>query len=157
MVAGDFNGDGKLDLAVANYGNYLTGSTGDTVTILLGNGDGSFTQAPGSPVTVGNSPGALAEGDFNGDGNLDLAVANAADDTITILLGKGDGTFTPALVSPATGLTPSGLAIGDFNGDGKLDLAVANFDTAAINILLGNGDGTFTPAPSPRRRLQMPS
>ncbi len=149
MVAGDFNGDGKLDLAVANYGNYLTGSTGDTVTILLGNGDGSFTQAPGSPVTVGNSPGALAEGDFNGDGNLDLAVANAADDTITILLGKGDGTFTPALVSPATGLTPSGLAIGDFNGDGKLDLAVANFDTAAINILLGNGDGTFTPAPSP--------
>jgi hypothetical protein len=79
MAAGDFNNDGKPDLAIANYGD-------DTVTLLLGNGDGTFTQARGSPYAVGKQPGAIAAADFNGDGKLDLAVGNALDGTVSILL-----------------------------------------------------------------------
>jgi hypothetical protein len=142
MAVGDFNGDEKLDLAVANYND-------NTVTILLGNGDGTFLPATGLPVSVGANPADLVSGDFNGDGKLDLAVANSTDNTLTILVGNGDGTFSPVTSSPATGTTPFGLAAGDFNGDGKLDLAVANFDENTVTILLGNGDGTFTSAPSP--------
>jgi hypothetical protein len=82
LVAGDFNNDGKLDLAIVNRPNTGYGS----VTLLLGNGDGTFTQASGSPYTVGNSPVAIAAADFNGDGKLDLAVANSADGTVSILL-----------------------------------------------------------------------
>jgi len=152
IAAGDFNGDGNLDLAVVstcpspavanpNPGGY------NNVTILLGNGDGTFTPAPGSPVPVGTCPFGVAVGAFNGDGKLDLAVANGNDNTVSILLGNGDGTFTPAPGSPvATGRTPMALAVGDFNGDGKLDLAAANWYNS-VTILLGNGNGTFTPAP----------
>jgi hypothetical protein len=139
VVAADFNGDGILDLAVAN-------TSGDTVTILLGNGNGTFTPASSSPVPVGNSPISLAVGDFNADGILDLAVANANDNTVTILLGNGDGTFTPAANSPvAVGSVPSSVVVGDFNGDGIADLAVGNYSDNTVTILLGNGNGTFTP------------
>jgi hypothetical protein len=79
IIAGDFNNDGKLDLAVANYGD-------GTITLLLGNGDGTFTQPSGSPYAVGKGPFSLAAADFNGDGKLDLAVANLTDGTILILL-----------------------------------------------------------------------
>jgi hypothetical protein len=79
IVAGDFNNDGKLDLAVANFGD-------NTVTLLLGNGDGTFAQASGSPYAVGKGPYAIAAADFNGDGRLDLAVANLWDGTVSILL-----------------------------------------------------------------------
>src|SRR4029077_12711914 len=79
IVAGDFNNDGKLDLAVAN-------STDGTVTLLLGSGDGTFTQATGSPYAVGHGPYQIAAADFNGDGKLDLAVANLTDGTVSILL-----------------------------------------------------------------------
>ncbi len=144
IAAGDFNADGKLDLAVADGANGLNSH----VTILLGNGDGTFTQAPGSPIAVGTGPDALAVGDFNGDGKLDLAVANAVSSNVTILLGNGDGTFTQAPGSPiSVDLGPDGIVAGDFNGDGKLDLAVAASGISHVDILLGNGDGTFTPAP----------
>lgn len=147
LAVGDFNGDGKTDLAVASYG--LTGVPGNapSVAILLSNGDGTFTQAAAN-LGTGDTPGSLTTGDFNGDGNLDLAVANAGSNTLTILLGNGDGTFTAA-ASPATGNSPSSVAVGDFNGDGKPDLAVTNAASNTVSILLGHGDGTFTAAASP--------
>jgi hypothetical protein len=136
VAVGDFNGDGKLDLAISDY-------DGNRVVVLLGNGDGSFTLAASFPAT-GNSPNHIAVGDFNGDGKLDLAVACSG--AVTILLGNGDGTFTPA--TPIA-TSQGSIAVGDFNGDGKLDLAVANLVGNTVNILLGKGDGSFTPASSP--------
>jgi len=142
VAVGDFNGDGKLDLAVANLGS-------DNLTILLGNGNGTFTPTAQSPIATGSAPISVAVGDFNGDGKLDLAVADSVrKGTVSILLGNGDGTFTSA-ASPATGNSPSSVAVGDFNGDGKLDLAVANGGDDTVTVLLGNGDGTFKPAASP--------
>ena len=142
IAAGDFNGDGIPDLAIStNCGNDVGGS----LTILLGNGNGTFTAAA-SPAT-GAAPEYIATGDFNGDGKLDLAVANLIGGTVTILLGNGDGTFTPANGSPVTvttGGTSAGfMATGDFNGDGRLDLLVTPF-----GVLLGSGDGTFTLTPA---------
>ncbi len=107
-----------------------------------------FAPAPASPITVGTNPSAIAVGDFNGDGILDMAVANSQSNNLTILLGKGNGAFTPAASSPATGELPMAIAAGDFNGDGKLDLAVVNASTFSVTILLGNGNGTFTPVAS---------
>jgi hypothetical protein len=137
VATGDFNHDGKLDLAVANF-------TDKTISILLGNGDGSFTPATGSPVATGSHPGGLAVGDFNGDGKLDVAAANFTEGTVTILLGNGDGTFTPAAASPSAH-GASLISAADFNGDGKLDLVVSDFSNSTFTILLGQGDGTFTP------------
>jgi hypothetical protein len=126
IVAGDFNSDGKLDLAV-------TDETADDVLVLLGNGDGTFTQA--SSMAVGSEPGAMVVGDFNDDGRLDLALTNYGDGTVTLLLGNGDGTFVQAQGSPyAVGLGAIAIAAADFNGDGKLDLAVAT--ATGVSILL---------------------
>ena len=87
-------------------------------------------------------PNYVTVGDFNADGELDLAVANAGDNTVSILLGNGDGSFQTQ-TTYATGSTPVSVTTGDFNGDGKLDLAVPNYFDNAVSILLGNGDGTF--------------
>jgi len=136
LAVGDFNEDGNLDLAVANCG--CTGLHG--VSILLGNGDGTFT-LKSSPDT-GNGAFALTTGDFNSDGHLDIAVANQIDGTVTILLGQGDGTF----ISGATltvGGNPKVIVPGDFNEDGILDLAVSNKASNTVSVLLGIGDGTF--------------
>ena len=147
IVAGDFNQDGIPDLAME------TGYSDGTVTVLLGNGDGTFTSAPNSPITVGgdfNTPGALAVGDFNGDGIPDLVAFNdfnviSDPGIMTVLLGKGDGTFTVG--NPVSvGSAPISVAVGDFNGDGIADLGIANFAGANVTILLGNGDGTFKAA-----------
>ena len=148
VVVGDFNGDGKADLAVSNAGAQANNTfPAGTVTILLGNGDGTFTPQANSPTT-GFQAQSLVTGDFNGDGVADLAVVNGQSNTVTILLGNGDGTFT-AGQSPATGSGAYEIAIGDFNGDGVPDLAVSNFYDNTVSVLLGNGDGTFTAAASP--------
>jgi hypothetical protein len=97
----------------------------------------------GSSPQVGGAPGGVAAGDFNGDGRLDLATANN-DGGISVLIGKGDGTFHPQVVYGA-GSFPANIYAGDFNNDGKLDLAVVNYDDGAVGVLLGNGDGTFQP------------
>jgi hypothetical protein len=137
VVVADFNGDGKPDLAVAN-------AKDGTVTVLLGNGDGTFTAAAGSPIAVGAGPDALAVGDFNVDGIQDLAVANGIAGTITVLIGKGDGTFKATVASPITvGTDPDALAVGDFNGNGDPGIVVANSGSNNIMYLQGNGDGTF--------------
>ena len=128
MVVADFNGDGKSDLALANSG-------GNNVTILLGDGKGSFTQAA-SPQT-GSSPSSIAVGDFNGDGIPDLAVANSGDNTVTILQGNGDGTFTAA-ATPPTGNAPSALAVGAFITGGKPGVAVANSGATGGSVTVLN-------------------
>jgi hypothetical protein len=138
IVVADFNGDGKLDMAVLN-------ANSSVVTILLGNGDGTFTISGSSPAS-GSGPNQLAVGDFNGDGFPDLAVTDTSTNSVNILLGKGDGTFTVTASPPTVGSSPYAIAMGDFNGDGKLDLAVTDTYDDAISIVLGNGDGTFAAA-----------
>jgi hypothetical protein len=96
---------------------------------------------------AGSSPHAVALGDFNNDKRLDLAVVNFHDSTVSVLLGKPDGTFGPA-VNAGTGVSPIALAVGDFNGDGKLDIATVNSYDDDISVLLGNGDGTMQAARS---------
>jgi hypothetical protein len=145
-VAGDFNGDGKLDVIVANSGYSASGGgQGSGVTVWLGNGDGTFTLATGSPISVGSNLSAIVAADFNGDGKLDLAVTDSGDNAVIILLGNGDGTFRPPTTVPV-GNDPDAIVAGDFNNDGKLDLAIANSADATVALILGNGDGTFTQA-----------
>src|SRR5207245_2632375 len=108
VAVSDFNGDGRLDLAVANVSSY---DVPGTVSVLLGNGDGSFQ--PVQSFAAGSDARAVAVGDFNGDGRPDLAVANAGSNTVSVLLGNGNGTFQPALNS-AAGYYPVSVAVGDF-------------------------------------------
>jgi len=144
LVVGDFNGDGIPDLAVTDQGGFFTQGF---VTILLGNGSGGFTTAPGSPYTVGRDPDAIAVGDFNGDGIQDLAVGNYVDSNVTVLLGNGLGGFTPAPGNPVSVLNPTSVVVGDFNGDGIQDLALGAYTWTYVTVLLGNGAGGFTAAP----------
>jgi protocatechuate 3,4-dioxygenase beta subunit len=136
VAVGDFNGDGRLDLAVANLSS-------TDVSILLGTGAGTFGAATNFPV--GTNPNYVAVGDFNGDGKLDLAVTKNTG-SVSILLGTGTGSFGAATPF-AAGSSPDSVAVGDFNGDGQLDLAVANLLSDNVSILLGTGSGTFS-APS---------
>jgi len=107
-----------------------------------------FRGAPGSPFLVGLAPVSVAAGDFNGDGKLDLAIANQNDNTVIVLLGTGTGGFTAAPGSPfAVGADPQSVAVGDFNGDGKPDLAIANKNDNTVTVLLGTGTGGFITAP----------
>jgi photosystem II stability/assembly factor-like uncharacterized protein len=138
VVAADFNGDGKLDLAAANQ------FSGD-VSVLIGNGDGTFQSTVNYPV--GSAPQALAFGDLDGDGVPDLAVANAGSDTLTILIGNGDGTFQVGN-SVAVGSYPISVAAGDFDQDGRLDLAQANANSGTVSILIGIVDVKFLAAVS---------
>lgn len=142
IVAADFNSDGRLDLATAN----------STLSILLGNADGTFqaAQTTDSPAT------SLAVGDFNADGKLDLAATDGA--SVRVLLGNGNGTFQ-APTSIDIGSIPQSVAVGDFNSDGKLDLGVTSnvyypgswgyygwypgYYQGRANVLLGTGGGSF--------------
>jgi FG-GAP-like repeat/Cep192 domain 4 len=136
VATADFNKDGKLDIAASDAG------FGD-VSILLGNGDGTFPAAQHLPA--GTSPLGIVAGDFNGDRNVDVAVTNSGTaNTVSVLMGNGDGTFQPP-VGFATGTNPVSVTTADVNADGFLDLIVCNHDSATVSVLLGNGDGTFQP------------
>lgn len=140
-AAGDFNRDGMSDLAIANFSS-------NNVTVLLGDGSGGFAPALGSPVAVGQFPQSLTAADFDKDGRLDIAVANASSDNVTILVGNGAGGFSPSAGSPvAVGDSPMFLASADWNLDGRTDLAAANNSSSNVTILLGNGVGGFSQAP----------
>jgi hypothetical protein len=115
----------------------------NAVSVLLGNGDGTFQ--PVLTYPVGLNPTATAVGDFNADGHLDLAITNNAGNNVSVLLGNGDGTFQSAL-NYSVGAQPFAMVTGDFNGDGMLDLAVTNVADNTVSVLLGNGNGTFQSA-----------
>ena len=152
VAIGDLNGDGKPDLVVANFFSPDI-NTPATISVLLGNGDGTFQ--PQTTYPAGLNAYSVAIGDFNRDGKPDVVVANNAATvtplgTLSVLLGNGDGTFQPQTMY-AVGVTPFAVAIADLNGDGKLDLVTANTNTGtnvstgSVSVLLGNGDGTFQP------------
>jgi hypothetical protein len=147
VVARDFNHDGKMDLAVVNGGDYTSPTGATTVSILMGNGDGTFGSAT-TQVLWGGFYGSGGDGivsaDF-GNGEQDLAVANFSKGEVMILKGHGDGTFTPA-GTYVTGAGTEGIVAADFNGDGKVDVAVNNLNDYTITLLIGKGDGTFVPA-----------
>ena len=139
LALADFNGDGKLDLAVANSGS-------NNVTILLGDGAGGFRPAAGSPFAAGHSPSDIAVGDVNNDGNLDLAFANHDANYLTVLTGDGKGSFGPAPGSPFTVQSkphPHGIVMADFNGDGKPDLATDDWQNNRITVVFNDGRGGF--------------
>src|SRR6266404_204676 len=133
IAMGDFNGDGILDLAVAN-------SNSNSVSIFLGTGTGGFGLR--TDFITGDAPFAVAVGDFNSDGKLDLVTANSNSDTVSILLGNGTGSFG-SKTDFATSGAPRAVTVGDFNGDNKPDLAVANTNSNTVSILLGTGTGSF--------------
>ena len=137
-TVGDLNNDGKLDVAVVHQ------SYASTVSVLLGNGDGTFQ--PAVDFSTGNSPNCVRVGDLNNDGNLDLVTTSGSSATVWVLLGNGNGTFQAAM-DYATNPAPVSVAIGDLNSDGKADLVVGNLTVISglgtVSILLGNGDGTF--------------
>ncbi|HEU4934527.1 MAG TPA: FG-GAP-like repeat-containing protein [Pyrinomonadaceae bacterium] len=140
-TAADFNGDGKLDLVV---GNFLGGPTsGGTMSVLIGNGDGTFQAAV---TTAIQTPFHVVATDLNADGKKDI-VAASPPDKVSVRLGNGNGTFQ-APVTYAVPDVPRTLAIADFNGDNKIDVVVSNSGgaTNALSRLLGNGDGTLQAA-----------
>jgi hypothetical protein len=151
IIVADFNNDGKLDIADLDYANGKTGS----VEVFLGNGDGTFQ----SPLTfdVGYESVAFAAGDFNRDGNLDLAVVdvcinnvNCQNGVASIFLGNGDGSFQAGKVI-YVGASPNSIGVADFNGDSIVDLVVANSgkgrtDAGGVSFLAGVGDGSFLPS-----------
>lgn len=143
---GDFNEDGKMDLLVTNNGT--DGSPEGNISLLLGNGDGTFGVASsialGAPGLDGDYPYGLVVDDFNGDSNLDFAVSNYeyVDNGLYVFLGNGNGTFASG-VGYATGYVVVSITSGDFNGDDNIDIAAANYDDGVISVYIGVGDGTF--------------
>ena len=138
MIA-DVNKDGNNDILVTNGGS-------SDLSVYLGDGKGGFSQAKGSSFSAGPNPSDIAVGDFNGDGNLDVAIANHGVKLVTVLLGNGKGQFSFAPGSPfsvPSNPHPHGIVAADFNGDKKLDLTVDSWGENKVLVLFGNGDGTF--------------
>ena len=134
LAAADFNGDGKLDLAVADFG--VPGLSAGSFAVLIGNGNGTF-QPQQDPLTNPGAPVAVVAADFNGDGKVDLAVANEDTSTITLLAGNGNGAFQPPVTFAIN--NPIAMIAADFDQNGTLDLAVPtgeNTDLAAANFNL---------------------
>ena len=150
LVVGDFNGDGKVDVAALISNNAPPPS--QQLLMLFGNADGTFTVGPTYTYTALSAPGSLSTGDLNGDGKLDLIVilpptlsaTTFVPAVVVALLGNGDGTFQNPVTTNTEEAGSFPFMIGDFNLDGKADLAIAD---GGISLLLGNGDGTFQAAP----------
>ncbi|MFI5365847.1 MAG: FG-GAP repeat domain-containing protein [Candidatus Binatia bacterium] len=126
----DLNKDKQVDLVISN-------EQGDSVTVLLGNGDFSF-QAP-ITTAVGSFPESVVAADFDGDGKMDIATSDNFDDNVSVLIGLGNGTFMPDATFPvgaAPGAAPWGIAAADFNKDGRPDLVTANMEEDSVSVLL---------------------
>jgi Bacterial Ig-like domain (group 3)/FG-GAP-like repeat len=157
VALADVNGDGKIDVVVANQCGTSDCGTGGSISVLLGKGDGTLQAAHGYP-TGGDMALSVVIADVNNDGKADLVVANQCQDSscqngaVSVLLGNGDGTFQTARVYASGGFTTNSVVVGDFNGDGNLDLALASqcedvtCKNGGVSALLGNGDGTFQAA-----------
>src|SRR5215471_19053646 len=149
VAVADFNGDGKDDLAIANFcaDQVSCGNTDEpsSVSILLGNGDGTFKTPVDYTIAMGSV--SLVIGDFNNDGKPDVAATNICSNptctasSVSILLGRGDGTLRNR-IDYSTGPAAVGVAVADLDGDGNLDLVTADA-LDAVSVLLGNGDGSF--------------
>ncbi len=135
----DFDGDRRLDVAVA--------SNDGVVSVLLGDGTGRFAPAPGSPIKTDRALVALADGDFNGDARPDLVLSSYHDGTLLVLFGDGAGRFTPAASPAATDVYAQSVAVRDVDGDGRQDLLADGARAGGSLVLLGSGTGEFTPAP----------
>src|SRR5262249_37415120 len=144
ITVADVNGDGVQDIAVVNQGTFPTFAS--SLSVLLGNGDGSFQPAVTTPIRPGGGFGnrqSVAVGDVNGDGLPDVAVAASAFNAVEVLLGNGDGSFQKDHLVMGVGQGPTSLAVGDFDGNGALDLVTANSGSNTLSLLLGNGNGSF--------------
>ena len=135
VSVGDFNGDRHLDIATDHYSGQGTDSSKNGLSILFGDGKGSFTLAKGSPYPVGHYPAIVVAGDLNGDGITDIAIPNNLENTVTIYLGGENGVKQAGPPIPA-GHGPECVAIADLDRDGKADLVVANEEDNDVWVLL---------------------